>query len=76
MNLAGACLFLDSSSWFPFSIHNNFINTPIVLWFKGVDSGDTIRVPGAGNGGGKIQPGSLFIKLKVLILDIISINIF
>lgn len=31
----------------------------------GVDSGDTIRVPGAGNGGGKIQPGSLFIKLKV-----------
>lgn len=31
----------------------------------GVDSGDTIRVPGAGNGGGKIQPGSLFIRLKV-----------
>lgn len=31
----------------------------------GVDSGDTIRVPRAGNAGGRIQPGSLFIKLKV-----------
>ncbi|GMY07009.1 chaperone protein dnaJ 1, mitochondrial isoform X1 [Fagus crenata] len=31
----------------------------------GVDSGDTIRVPGAGNGGRGSQPGSLFIKLKV-----------
>jgi hypothetical protein len=29
-----------------------------------VDSGDTIRVPGAGNGGRGSQPGSLFIKLK------------
>lgn len=47
---------------------------PIVLWFKGVDSGDTIRVPGAGNGGGKIQPGSLFIKLKVHFLAIFYIR--
>ena len=30
----------------------------------GVDSGDTIRVPGAGNGGRGSQPGNLFIKLK------------
>jgi hypothetical protein len=29
-----------------------------------VDSGDTIRVPGAGSGGRGSQPGSLFIKLK------------
>ncbi|XP_031282673.1 chaperone protein dnaJ 1, mitochondrial isoform X2 [Pistacia vera] len=32
----------------------------------GVDSGDTIRVPGAGNAAGRgSQPGNLFIKLKV-----------
>lgn len=31
----------------------------------GVDSGDTIRVPGAGSGGRGSQPGSLFIKIKV-----------
>lgn len=31
----------------------------------GVDSGDTIRVPGAGNGGRGTQPGSILIKLKV-----------
>uniref|UniRef100_A0A5B6Z222 Chaperone protein dnaJ 1, mitochondrial n=1 Tax=Davidia involucrata TaxID=16924 RepID=A0A5B6Z222_DAVIN len=32
----------------------------------GVDYGDTIRVPKAGNAGGRgIQPGSLYIKLKV-----------
>ncbi|XP_059638250.1 chaperone protein dnaJ 1, mitochondrial isoform X2 [Cornus florida] len=32
----------------------------------GVDSGDTIRVPKAGNAGGRgIQPGNLYIKLKV-----------
>ncbi|KAL5558561.1 hypothetical protein UlMin_034772 [Ulmus minor] len=32
----------------------------------GVESGDTIRVPGAGNiGGQRSEPGSLFIKLKV-----------
>ncbi|KAJ4701405.1 putative Chaperone protein DNAj [Melia azedarach] len=32
----------------------------------GVDSGDTIRVPEAGNAGGRgRQPGNLFIKLKV-----------
>lgn len=31
----------------------------------GVDSGDTIRVPGAGNGGRGSQRGNLFIKLKV-----------
>nr|POF06148.1 chaperone protein dnaj 1, mitochondrial [Quercus suber] len=31
----------------------------------GVDSGDTIRVPGAGNGGRGSQCGNLFIKLKV-----------
>lgn len=31
----------------------------------GVDSGDTIRIPGAGNAGGQgSQPGNLFIKLK------------
>ncbi|XP_042494500.1 chaperone protein dnaJ 1, mitochondrial isoform X2 [Macadamia integrifolia] len=32
----------------------------------GVDSGDTIRVPKAGNSGGRgVQPGTLYIKLKV-----------
>ncbi|XP_030528609.1 chaperone protein dnaJ 1, mitochondrial isoform X2 [Rhodamnia argentea] len=32
----------------------------------GVDSGDTIRVPGAGNAGARRrQPGNLFIKLKM-----------
>lgn len=32
----------------------------------GVDSGDTIRVPKAGNSGRRgVQPGNLFIKLKV-----------
>ncbi|XP_062074409.1 chaperone protein dnaJ 1, mitochondrial [Humulus lupulus] len=32
----------------------------------GVDSGDTIRVPGAGNTGGQgSEPGTLYIKLKV-----------
>ncbi|XP_010540444.1 PREDICTED: chaperone protein dnaJ 1, mitochondrial isoform X2 [Tarenaya hassleriana] len=32
----------------------------------GVDSGDTIRVPGAGNAGGRTtQPGNLYIRLKV-----------
>ncbi|KAK4797213.1 hypothetical protein SAY86_029539 [Trapa natans] len=32
----------------------------------GVDSGDTISIPGAGNAGGRrSQPGNLFIKLKV-----------
>ncbi|KAM7514523.1 hypothetical protein LguiA_004106 [Lonicera macranthoides] len=30
----------------------------------GVDSEDTIRVPKAGNSGGRNQPGNLFIKLK------------
>ncbi|KAK3030171.1 LOW QUALITY PROTEIN: hypothetical protein RJ639_039648, partial [Escallonia herrerae] len=33
----------------------------------GVDSGDTIRVPKAGNAGGRIQPGNLLIKLKALL---------
>ncbi|XP_060962764.1 chaperone protein dnaJ 1, mitochondrial isoform X3 [Cannabis sativa] len=32
----------------------------------GIDSGDTIRVPGAGNTGGQgSEPGTLYIKLKV-----------
>lgn len=31
----------------------------------GVDSGDTIHVPKAGNQGGRVHPGNLYIKLKV-----------
>nr|POF06145.1 chaperone protein dnaj 1, mitochondrial [Quercus suber] len=37
----------------------------LVLRGKGVDFGDTIRVPGAGNGGRGNRCGNLFIKLKV-----------
>ncbi|KAK3023267.1 hypothetical protein RJ639_044433, partial [Escallonia herrerae] len=41
----------------------------------GVDSGDTIRVPKAGNAGGRIQPGNLLIKLKALLpfsIDVVT----
>ncbi|KAJ4956485.1 hypothetical protein NE237_013268 [Protea cynaroides] len=38
----------------------------IVTIPAGVDSGDTIHVPKAGNSGGRgVQPGTLYIKLKV-----------
>ena len=37
----------------------------------GVDSGDTIRVPEAGNSGGRdTHPGNLIIKLKAKTTDI------
>lgn len=38
-----------------------------MLTFLGVESGDTIRVPKAGNTGGRnVESGNLLIKLKVL----------
>lgn len=41
-----------------------------------MDSGDTIRVPGAGNGGRGTQPGSILIKLKAqFYLFIISLTL-
>lgn len=47
-----------------------------MLTFLGVESGDTIRVPKAGNTGGRnVESGNLLIKLKVLFFFFFGLRI-